>query len=108
MFRIEADFDKAMMEIYHSAKKIGYTPSVFHGMLMQRRGVATAKQLINATNVSEGYTRLFELRRLDLTVEAVVYENNKWHELFEPEEIEKCRKRLADYEYKPKTPSQPD
>ena len=43
--------------------------------------------------------------RLDLTVEAVVVENKKWHELFEPEELERARRRLVAYGYTPQEPS---
>jgi hypothetical protein len=100
MSSLEKQFDQAMMDIYYRAKsECNYVPSIFFNMLNQQRGVLTAKQLINATNVSDGYTKLYELERLDLTVEAVTYENAKWHELFTSEEIERCRKRLADYRY---------
>jgi hypothetical protein len=34
---------------------------------------------------------------LDLTVEAVVVEEPKWHSLFSKEELAKARKRFADY-----------
>ena len=108
MTRQEADFSKAMMDIYLNAKKIGYTPSIFHRMLMQSGGIATAKQLINSKTVSEGYTRLFELRRLDLTVEAVVYENERWHDLFTSEELTICKKRLIEYRYEPRSPVSED
>ena len=98
---LERKFDLEMENIYRRAKdECNYTPTVFLRMLHQHRGVLTAKKLINAAAVSEGYTRLFELGRLDLTVEAVVLENPAWHSLFTPEEIEKCRKRLSDYDYK--------
>jgi hypothetical protein len=34
-------------------------------------------------------------------VEAVVIENERWHELFTPEELAKARLRLKEYGYKP-------
>lgn len=97
---LERQFDRAMMEIYVCAKnEAGYTASAFHRMISERRGVATAKHLINDPTVSQGYTALWERRRLDLTVEAVVHENPSWHSLFSPEELEKAKKRLAAYAY---------
>ncbi len=100
MSKLEAEFDEAMMTIYRRAKtECRYTPSIFFRMLNEKRGLATAKQLINALTESEGYTKLYELGRLDLTVEAVIYENNKWHSLFTDEEITKCENRLASYNY---------
>jgi hypothetical protein len=98
--RVEADFDLAMMEIYIRAKsEANYSASVFHRMLSERRGLATAKALINASTVSDGYTALWERNRLDLTVEAVVIDNMKWHSLFTEDELARARKRLADYKY---------
>jgi len=42
---------------------------------------------------------LFELGRLDLTVEATVVGNAKWRSLFGQDEIDKARKRLVAYRY---------
>ena len=93
-------FDEAMLYIYHIAKvECDYTPSHFFQMLSNLRGVKTAKTLINSTKVSDGYTKLFELGRLDLTVEAEIHDNPKWHSLFTDEEIAICEKRLRDYHY---------
>ena len=103
MADIEHEFDHAMHEIYRRAKtEARYTPSFFLNMLSDRGGLATAKQLINAPTVSDGYTALWERGRLDLTVEALVFENLRYHALFTPEEIERARKRLRAYKYVPK------
>ena len=59
----------------------------------------TARLLINARQPSDGYTRLWEMGRLDLSVEAVVHDNAEWHSLFSQEELNKCKKRLVDYGY---------
>lgn len=93
-------FDKAMFGIYATAKaEANYTATVFLGMLQKHGGVLTAKQLINATKPSDGYTALYERDRLDLTVEAVVVENQEWHELFTRDELAKARRRLGQYGY---------
>ena len=97
--QLEQKFNKAMFEIYYSAKAIGYTPSKFFQMLEQHGGLQTARNLINASTISYGYTKLWELKRLDLSVEAVVYENSEWHPLFTTEELERCRKRLSEFGY---------
>lgn len=92
-----------MLTIYRRAKsEANYTPSIFFNMLNERGGLATAKHLINSDAPSDGYTRLYELARLDLTVEAVVVEEPRWHELFAADELTKARKRLADYGYRSK------
>lgn len=98
--KLEAAFDTAMMNIYVRAKaEANYTASLFHRMLCERGGLATAKQLINDHTPSEGYTALWEHGRLDLTVEAVVTSGEEWHSLFEREELSRARRRLADYGY---------
>jgi len=103
MADLEKQFDEAMLTIYRRAKsEAKYTASVFYRMLDERGGLATAKYLINAEKPSDGYTRLYELGRLDLTVEAVVVEEPRWHSLFTAEELAKARKRLAVYGYQPK------
>ena len=99
MTGVERRFSDAMFAIYHEAKGIGYTPSLFRRMLHEQGALRTARQLINASRPSDGYTRLWELGRLDLSVEAVVYNNAEWHSLFTDDELQRCRKRLADYGY---------
>jgi hypothetical protein len=102
-------FDVAMFEIYRRAKsEAGYDATIFLGMLNDRSrgGLSTAKYLINSRKPSDGYTNLYERGRLDLTVEAMVLENSKWHELFTSEELDKARRRLTDYGYTPKVPRQ--
>lgn len=101
----EKQFDQAMVGIYQRAKdEAGYIASIFLSMVYDKGGVSTAKYLINSAKPSDGYTALFERGRLDLTVEAVVVENANWHELFTEQEFRKCRKRLTDYRYVPKSP----
>lgn len=98
----KSDFDVAMFEIYQRAKtEAGYTATIFLKMLNDRGGLATAKYLINSDKPSDGYTNLFERGRLDLTVEAMVVENEKWRPLFSEEEIKRSRTRLRQYEYQP-------
>ena len=100
-------FDAAMFDIYRRAKEeADYTASIFLQMLTVKKGLATAKQLINAQKPSDGYTHLYERGRLDLTVEAVVTENPKWHGLFMFDELARARRRLIEYGYQPKMPMQ--
>ncbi|MGA9582822.1 MAG: hypothetical protein WBR13_12730 [Allosphingosinicella sp.] len=97
---LETEFDAAMMGIYVRAKaEAGYTASIFHRMLSEKREIQTAKQLINDINVSQGYTALWERGRLDLTVEAIVTDNPKWHSLFSEGELSRAHQRLIQYGY---------
>lgn len=93
-------FNTQMMNIYHRAKEeANYTASRFFHMVGEHGGFETARILINANTVSEGYTELWERGRLDLTVEALVLENHEYYPLFTEEEIERCRHRLSEYNY---------
>jgi hypothetical protein len=38
-------------------------------------------------------------KRLDLTVEAVLTESERWHVLFTNEELARAKRRLEQYEY---------
>jgi hypothetical protein len=98
------NFDEAMFGIYRRAKsEAEYNATIFLRMISERGGLATARYLINSPKPSDGYTHLYERGRLDLTVEAMVVENGRWHELFTSEELVKARVRLAQYGYKPKS-----
>jgi len=94
---LESEFDQAMLGIYREAKvEEGYIASFFLQMVYDLGGLAAAKQLINSTTPSEGFTRLWELGRLDLTVESVALEP-RWKTLFTPEELRRARQRLDQY-----------
>ncbi len=54
------------------------------------------------SNVSEGYTNLWELKRLDLTVETYVLKP-EYQPLFSEDELDVARSRLRDYGYEPAT-----
>lgn len=96
-------FEGAMFDIYRRAKaEAGYNATIFLRMISDQGGLATAKYLINSPKVSDGYTHLYERGRLDLTVEALLVENDRWHHLFESSEIAIARRRLTQYGYQPK------
>ncbi len=96
---LEAQFDAAMMNIYRGAlNECGYRATRFLQMLYDHRGLETARILLHASNVSDGYVALWERKRLDLTVEALIL-GSEWCPLFSDQELEIARKRLADYGY---------
>ena len=67
------------------------------GFAVAGRETAFSANLASSTNVSEGYTALWERGRLDLTVEAVIHDNPKWHPLFTQEDLAICARRLREY-----------
>src|SRR5258708_968875 len=93
-----SEFDEEMLRIYQRAlSEAHYKATRFLAMLHEHRGLQRAQLLIHSPTVSEGYTSLWERKHLDLTVEAVIHDNPKWHPLFTQEELSICVKRLADY-----------
>lgn len=99
---LEARFDEAMMDVYRRAlKECDYKATRFLHMLHEHRGLETARILLHAPGVSEGYIALWERKRLDLTVEAVIL-GDRWQPLFTEAERAIARKRLAEYGYRPK------
>jgi hypothetical protein len=85
-----------MLGLYHEAKKEGYTPSYFLHMLSELGPVETARRLIEFETPSDGFTRLYELGRLDLTVEALVLAP-EWRDLFSTDQRRVARDRLLAY-----------
>src|ERR1019366_3032169 len=99
---LEDDFDKRMQEVYRAGKiEARYSAPLFASKLRELGGLETAPRFIHSPGVAPGFTSLWERKRLDLTVEAVILEETKRHPLFTAEEIEICRKRLRGYGYPP-------
>jgi len=99
---LEERFDSAMLDIYRRAKsEANYNASRYFQMLAEHRGVETARLLLHAETVSEGYTALWERGRLDLTVEALINDHQEYHSLFTDEERQLARRRLEQYRYAP-------
>jgi hypothetical protein len=65
-------------------------------MVSGRGGLETARYLLHAPTVSDGYAALWERGRLDLTVEAVMLDA-KWDPLFSKQERQVAVARLRDY-----------
>ena len=98
---LELRFHEAMLDIYRKAKsEAKYNAIRFLQMVTDHGGLRTAHMLINSAAVSEGYTALWESGRLDLTVEAMVIDNEKYHCLFTEDELAICQKRLKNYDFK--------
>ena len=96
---LEDAFHTAMLAIYRRAKsEADYNATRFLGMVSERGGLETARYLLHATTVSDGYTALWERRRLDLTVEALILEPT-WSPLFSEDERAIAVVRLREYDF---------
>jgi hypothetical protein len=65
-------------------------------MLLEYGGVETARRLLRKDDISDGFTTLWELKRLDLSVEAYVL-RSEYTPLFTEEERGIARARLKEY-----------
>ena len=70
------------------------------GSIESAYALETAHILINSPAESEGYNTLLELGRLDLTVEALIFDKTEYHTLFTKDELLKIKKRFQNYGYK--------
>ncbi|BDR85078.1 hypothetical protein [Clostridium tetani] len=67
--------------------------------MIDRKGpLVTAKDLISKDGGTEGFTKLWEFGRLDLSLEALIV-SGKYNSIFTHEEIELCKERLRQYGY---------
>ena len=95
----ERQFNEAMLDIYRRAKaEAGYNATRFLSMVVEHGGLETARYLLHAATVSEGYTALWERKRLDLTVEAMIL-RPEWQALFSDVERRIAVNRLREYGY---------
>jgi 5-methylcytosine-specific restriction protein A len=80
-------------------KETNYTPSEFLNMLHRNGAINTAKTLIRpGSRESDGYQKLWEKNRLDLTVENVALQP-QWQHLFTRDELKNAQKRLQKYKF---------
>ena len=99
MSKLEAAFEHEMETTYHEAAKLGYRATYFLRMVREHGGVETAHRLLAASGSSEGLGRLWELGRLDISLEALVLKP-EYASLFTNEERRIARERLAEMNYR--------
>ncbi|HEU5002535.1 MAG TPA: hypothetical protein VFW71_07145 [Actinomycetota bacterium] len=77
-------------------REIGYSPTRFNQMVARHGGIAAARVLLRGPDASDGFTTLWEHRRLDRSVEAYVL--LPWYEnLFTEEERRVAKERLQQH-----------
>lgn len=73
--QLERDFHAAMLEGYRAKVEAGYYAAYVIQFVQDRGGLATARSLLHAGRTSDDFTALYLKQRLDLTVEAFIYDN---------------------------------
>lgn len=103
MKKLELEFHDRMEEIYYRAKdEIDYPANRFKQMIDINGGYKAAKILLDSKELSDGFIELYNHNRLDLSMEALIVENLKFHELFTKDEIKIAKDRLIKCGYIPK------
>jgi hypothetical protein len=101
---LSAAFTNALAERYIEDIKeaIGLRFNRTIALIHQLGGVGGVRRLMRlyATHPSEGYTKLWEAGRLDLSFEALMV-TPRYAPLFEEHELQWALQRLADYGYEP-------
>lgn len=80
-------------------RDLGYDPKQFIGMLNADGGYATVSKLVGGKNPSDGFTKLWQKGRLDLSVEALVLET-EWIQFFDEQLVKHAERKLKAVEYK--------
>ena len=99
---IEAEFEEALRASCRESRTLGYKPTAFETMLVDLGAVKTARRLLATFEYHDGFRRLWELGRLDLSLECHVLKP-RYRDLFEPHELDKARTRLRQLDYDPKS-----
>ncbi|MCY3793468.1 MAG: hypothetical protein OXG51_03710 [Gammaproteobacteria bacterium] len=90
---IEDELEQALWSSCRESRTLGYKPTAFESMLNEHGAVEAAHRLLARFEYQDGFRRLWDIGRLDLSLECHVLKP-KYRELFSTEELEEARKRL--------------
>lgn len=96
---LELLFHQELLDSIAAARQLGYNPTYFAQMVGDLGGVGAARQLLASSGGQEGFLRLFQLHRLDLSLEAAVLDP-RYATLFTITEKREAKKRLDNLGYK--------
>lgn len=97
---LRKQFLSEMFDVYKRAKQeVGYKATAFLQMITNSEdGVKIAKQLIQNNKPTDGFIKLWEAKRLDITVENLILKK-EYLSLFTDEERKIAKERLTEYGY---------
>jgi len=90
-----------LMDGIKECRQLGYNPTAFQVMIHEHGALEAVRRLARppVEQCSDGFTRLWEMKRLDLAVEHIVAYRERYAPLFTDAERETARQRLALYGY---------
>jgi hypothetical protein len=91
----EAAYERATWEAIEECKNLTppYRPSIWIGMVRQRGAAEAARHLLVNGDIQDGFRRLVDAGREDLTVEWSAL-HPRWHDIFQAPHREAARWRL--------------
>lgn len=93
-------FHNDMVDLYKRGKTVGFNATRFLNMISEYGGYETACRLIAGRDDVSGFTELWAVGRLDLSMEHLVV--NYWSHIFTDEQVKICADRLAGLKPPPK------
>jgi hypothetical protein len=96
---LEDDFTNSLEGTIVAAKKRGYVPTYFMQMLAEHGSVKTAKRLLAKPEIQQGLMELWQLNLLNESMEAIIWDNPRFHTFFESTEIDEAHRRLEELGY---------
>ncbi|MEU6698848.1 DUF262 domain-containing protein [Pseudonocardia sp. NPDC046786] len=90
----DGEFERAVFATMDACRSdLGYDPRYFREMVLQHGAVGAVRRLLASTTPSDGFVRLWEADRLDLTVEAMAVDP-RFAALFDERERDIAQRRL--------------
>jgi hypothetical protein len=90
----------ALMQATKACQRLGYNPTYTVQMIYDSGAVGVCQRILATAEPSDGFTRLWELGRLDLAMENIVL-RPEFSDLFSEGERGIAQERLQDYGYIP-------
>jgi len=100
MSDLERALYDAIMVATKACQRLGYNPTYMVRMVHDSGALGACQRLLATAEASEGFSRLWQLNHLALTIEDIVL-RPQFAELFTDEQRAVARQRLADVGYFP-------
>ena len=100
MTELASQLEAATHEICRESRSLGFVPTRFLRMPNEQGALLSAHQLLASDRYHDGFTRLWDLRLLDLSLECVVLKP-LFRPLFTEKELNVARNRLRKLDFDP-------
>lgn len=96
--RTNEEFTQHLWATVRETEAAGHDPRRFKTMLNTHGGFEAVKRILESGTPSDGFTKLWELKRLDLTCEAIIVES-KWRPYFDDDLLLRAERLLRQSGY---------